>query len=117
MHNYQISVLEVVVCFLLHTCNVGRSHYSHWVLCSCPEIPAGQAGLTAGSILQVRSLHVSGKERRLPCTNTSRCPLLPTSPGPEGEGQVIHMFSQHPAPSPTLWALDGKTSNPALSKD
>ena len=77
----------------------------------------GQAGLTAGSILQVRSLHVSGKERRLPCTNTSRCPLLPTSPGPEGEGQVIHMFSQHPAPSPTLWALDGKTSNPALSKD
>lgn len=76
----------------------------------------GQAGLTASSILQVRSLRVSGKERRLPCTKTSRCPLLPVSPGPEGEGQVIHTFSQHPAPLSTLWALDGKTSNPALNK-
>ena len=68
----------------------------------------GQAGLTAGSILQVRSLRVSGKERRLPYTKTSLCPLLPASPEPEGEGQVIHTFSQHPAPCPPSGPWMGK---------
>lgn len=76
----------------------------------------GRLALTASSILQVRSLRVSGKERRLPCTKNLPLPSAARVSRARRRGQVIHTFSQHPAPLSTLWALDGKTSNPALNK-
>lgn len=68
----------------------------------------GQAGLTASSILQVRSPRCQGRKDGSPARKTSRCPLLPVSPGPEGEGQVIHTAHNTPPPCPPSGPWMGK---------